>query len=221
MATTPGGSGSCKRRRVDMRSIIAFTLLAGAALCGPSHAQQGDNRVLLPVSDGAWQVFVLPRQWILEHLPKPQPAVVYVSLLPAHTDDILQNQGACAPPQRIVLGLMYPDRSRRERTHACLHLCGMEQAGSEPYRGLWGSETHLEGMTATLRNDGSIDLIEHYRKLAFMTPEVAEDPNVVNKRRFEEAPKRLHRIVSPKDFRFSGRDATSCVAGERKPQAKP
>ena len=203
---------------------LALVLLASAcvpttkpppeASAAPPH-QEPRGRTLLPTAEGSWQVFDLPLGWAAHFLGEPYPLRAYISLAPVDPADIEGDPGSpCPAPQRIVLGVVEADQARRERTLACLEVCGPE-GGETLYRGLFGSATHLQGVTAELLEDGSIDLVEHYRELAFMTPEVAEDPTVVDKLSYQGAPKLLHRTITPSEFRFKGRVAAPCVAPEK------
>jgi hypothetical protein len=82
------------------------------------------------------------------------------------------------------------------------------------HRDLWGPQTHLQGVTLQILDDGTVDVVEHFRKIAFVPPEVYEDPKVVDRLRFEEGTRIRHEYIKASEFVFQGREAGSCAALE-------
>jgi hypothetical protein len=179
----------------------------------PSQATMPRGRAVPPTEEGAWQVFDLPADWVARHLGRAGAAGAYVALAAAHPEDIRQ-RGSCAAPPRIVVGVVQASGSVREHTALCLHYCGAPESDGRPYRGLFGTHTHLQGITLQILDDGTLDVIEHFREVAFVAPEVYEDPRVVDKLRYNPDVRILHDTLRPSAFKFTGDRAQSCVALE-------
>lgn len=198
----------------------AATAPESGSVTGGSRAQGADDTIppgkpAYAAEQGSWQVFDLPLKWVEKHWKGPAPARVYVALAPPHPEDIAAGYGTCFTPQRVVLGVVEANRAVREKTAICLHYCAPGDSPEASYRGLWGPSTHLEGITLQVLDDGSIDVIEHYRKRAFVPPDIHENLRVVNKLRYEEGVRIRHDAIRPSDFAFSERTASSCVALEQ------
>ena len=205
-------------RHLAVASAIA-ALALGCESSPPSEAHGAGapvptGRVLLPVAEGAWQVFYLTDAWVARHLGDDGVRRAWLRLAPAHAEDIEDDTGPCPAPQRIVLGAIQREDAIRERTIACLHVCGPAEPDGSLYRGLFATATQLEGLTVQILEDGSISVLEHYRELGFTPPEIAEDPNVVAKLRFGKGERILQRSVAPSDFEFPAGEAGSCIALE-------
>lgn len=178
-----------------------------------TQATAARGRAVPPTEEGAWQVFDLPADWVTRHLGRGGAAGAYVALAAAHPEDIRQ-RGSCAAPPRIVVGVVQPNGSVREHTALCIHYCGAPEPDGRPYRGLFGTHTHLQGITLQILDGGTLDVIEHFREVAFVSPEVLEDPRIVDKLRYNPDVRILHDTLRPSDFRFTGDRAQSCVALE-------
>lgn len=209
------------RRSHRLLALVAAASSLALACESPQRATERSTtpaagQVLLPVAEGTWQVFYLTDAWVAKHLGGDRVRRAWVRLAPAHPEDVADVNGMCPAPQRIVLGALQRDDEIRERTFACLQVCGPGEPDGSLYRGLWASGTHLEGLTAQLLDDGTIALQEHYRELAFTPPDVAEDPNVVDKLRYGSGVKTLSRTIAPSEFSFSSGEDVSCVTLEEK-----
>jgi len=158
-----------------------------------------------------WQIFYLPKHWIQRYLKALNPALAYVALLPPHTDDLGADYAPCMAPSRIVLGIVSKSGEVRERIASCLYYCESGDRPGNVYKDLWGSLTHLEGITVQILDTGPIDVIQHYRKRGFTPPDIEEDVDVVNKIQFEGNAKLRHHVVVPSDFIFYGKTAGPCI----------
>jgi len=179
-----------------------------------SQATVPRGRAVPPTEEGAWQVFDLPTDWVARHVGKANVASAYVALAPAHQEDIRQS-GSCAAPPRILVGLVQANGSIREHTALCLHYCGAPEPDGQPYRGLFGTHTHVQGITLQILGNGTLDVIEHFREAAFVSPETFEDPLIVDKLRFNPGVRIVHDSLRPSAFRFTGDQAQSCGAVEK------
>ena len=180
----------------------------------PSQATVARGRAVPPTEEGAWQVFDLPSDWVARYLGQAGVAGTYVALAPAHPEDI-RSRGSCSATPRIVVGVVRANGSVREHTALCLHYCGAPESDGRPYRGLFGTHTHLQGITLQVLDGGTLDVIEHFREVAFVPPEVLEDPRVIDKLRYTPDVRILHDTLRPSAFRFAGDQAQSCVALEK------
>ena len=96
------------------------------------------GKTLLAAAQGSWKVFYLPETWVYRHLNTVDVHNAYVSLAPAHKNDVAHMAGQCPPPQRIVLGVIGNDQKIREHTYSCLNVCGVSPAGTM-YKDLWAA----------------------------------------------------------------------------------
>lgn len=161
-----------------------------------------------------WQLFYLPKDWIERHLEGPAPVRAYVALVPPHREDLEADYSPCSPPSRIVLGVVGADGSIRETLVACVYYCEPGDRPGSVYRDLWGALTHIEGITVQILEDGSIDVIEHFRKRGFVSPNVEEDTRIVDKLCYEGSAKIRHHRIMPSDFVFQEKSAGSCIGLE-------
>jgi len=163
---------------------------------------------------GAWALFPLPQKWVQAHLAGRDISAAYVVLRPPHAKDVAADYAPCDPPQRVVLGIQEKDGLVREHLSSCLYYCAPGDTSQNLYKGLWGSLTHLSGISLSLASDDSLEITEYYQKKAFVPPALDElspaPPNTP-----VESELRTHKQrVDAAQFQFSGRSAGSCIALE-------
>lgn len=166
--------------------IACLTLLAGCA---------GTLAAAEPLSSsnaGTWQFVPLPPEWIEANWPKPRPEEAYIALRGPHPAD-LGKYAPCYEPPRLMVGVVKPGAAAREHLLACIHYCKSDDGPGGAAGGLWARETHLEGITAQILDNGTIEVLQHFRRLAELAPAVERDVRVVNKLRFQDEP-RIRRL---------------------------
>ena len=189
----------------------------GGSSQDPGQATEAELMRGSPVyaaGQGTWQVFYLPAEWTEKHWTGAAPARVYLALAPPHPEDLELYTSTCSPPPRIILGIVDHGGTIREHRGRCVHYCAAGDRPGHMHRDLWGPQTHLQGVTLRILDDGTVDVVEHFRKIAFMPPEVYEDPKVIDRLRFEEGTRIRHEYIKASEFVFQGREAGSCAALE-------
>src|SRR6266699_2048560 len=137
---------------------------------------------------GTWQFVALPPAWIEANWPKPKPEEAYIALRGPHPAD-LGKYAPCYEPPRLMVGVVRPGAAASEHLLACIHYCKSDDRPSRATGDLWARETHLEGITAQILNNGTIEVLQHFRRLAELPPAVERDVRVVNQLRFQDAPR--------------------------------
>jgi hypothetical protein len=186
--------------------IACFTLLAGFA--GALVAAQP----LSSSNAGTWQFVPLPAEWIERNWPQPKPEEAYIALRGPHPAD-LGKYAPCYEPPRLMVGVVRRGTPAREHLLACIHYCKSDDAPGRAAGGLWARETHLEGITAQILDNGTIEVFQHFRHLAETPPTVERDVRVVNKLRFQDEPRvrDLHFTAANLAAAAAKRGAESCL----------
>jgi hypothetical protein len=81
--------------------------------------------------------------------------------------DLSVDFAPCLSPSRLLFGVIGHDDSVTEKLLECENFCELSKTDAQE---LWGSQTHLQGITIRVLNDGQIEIHKHFRKRAFVPP---------------------------------------------------
>jgi len=125
------------------------------------------GKSLMLREQGSWQLFALPKSWLSRYWVEPQAKQAYIILRGPAVSDLSVDFAPCWSPSRLLFGVIGHDDSVTEKLLECVNFCDFSKTDSQE---LWGSQTHLQGITVRVLKDGQLEIHKHFRKRAFVPP---------------------------------------------------
>lgn len=115
---------------------------------------------LKPAQSGAWQLFWMPKEWIVKNLTSSKLDNLYLAVRPPNHSD-LNEYWPCYAPPRLMVGIYPSNGNSKEMLHSCFDYCGPNDKPGDMHKGLWGPDTKLSRVDVTLKGN-KIVLKENY-----------------------------------------------------------
>jgi hypothetical protein len=144
-------------------SVVLLVAVARATQPTTDSRGGGELYTLLPLAEGRWQVFAVPRPWLRSHWQGPAITALYFALSSPTPKAIEDDVGPCASPASLVAVVTREGKSAMEVRLEYYDFCSPRSA---KVHADWpaGPQTFVEGIAVRLATDGHIEIEQSFRK---------------------------------------------------------
>jgi len=170
---------------MTLRIILSIIILYGVsaqAIAQETARVSSVQEVLIGPQTSRWQLITIPDKWLQKYWINSDYDQIYLTLRGPHWNDI-GLYAPCSAPPRLLLGTEDKNGKREEHLLQCVNMCSTNDNEESLYRGLWGRNSFLEGITAQILSDGEIEVVEHFKETFGIDRNRIGDINVVEKNR--------------------------------------
>ncbi|MDB6106463.1 MAG: hypothetical protein JWO52_6462 [Gammaproteobacteria bacterium] len=144
-------------------SIVYLARVSIASEPAPNSRDRSDLYPLLPLAEGRWQVFAVPRPWLRTHWQGPAITALYFELSSATPKDIEDDVGPCVAPARLVAVLTREGHAPTEIPLEYYDFCSPRRA---QIHADWpsGAQVYVDGIAVRLAPDGHVEIEQAFRR---------------------------------------------------------
>jgi hypothetical protein len=145
--------------------IVSLAAVARATEPTTNSSRGGDLYTLLPLAEGRWQVYQVPRPWLRSHWHGPAITALYFALSSPSAKAIEDDVGPCISPARLVAVVT---RERKSAVEVPLEYYDFCSARPAKVHADWpvGPQAFVEGIAVRLATDGHVEIEQSFRKHA-------------------------------------------------------